>query len=80
MPYLLITYATTGEVLRRLGPFATAHAARTAAGEDAGQVLMWTREAETWQAEKWPQRYTVEADVHTDGPRACLEKESKLAL
>ncbi|MVN88579.1 hypothetical protein GO986_17730, partial [Deinococcus sp. HMF7620] len=63
MPHVLITHADSGEVLCRLGPFATAHAARTAAGEDAGQVLTWTREEETWQAEKWPQRYSVDADA-----------------
>ncbi|MBZ9752229.1 hypothetical protein K7W42_15345 [Deinococcus sp. HMF7604] len=63
MPHALTNHTETGEVLRRLGPFASAHVACTASSPAAGQVLMWSREAETWQAEEWPLRDTVEADA-----------------
>lgn len=37
--YVTVTHVETGEVVRHLGPYDTAAAARTAAGEQAGQPL-----------------------------------------
>lgn len=57
-----VTHLGTGEVIQRLGPYPDARAARVAAGEHAGQALTWTREAETWQAERDPLAYHVPAN------------------
>jgi hypothetical protein len=62
MTTLIVTHVETGEVLREQGPYETAAAARRAAGEQAGQALTWERLDETWQAEKWPFRFHVQAD------------------
>lgn len=56
------THAGTGEVVRQFGPYGTAAAARTAAGEQAGQPLTWSRDLETWRAEKYPLAFHVPAD------------------
>lgn len=65
--YVTVTHIETGEVIRHLGPYDTAAAARTAAGEQVGQPLTWSRNPETWHAEKFPLAYLVPAD-----PRAEL--------
>lgn len=71
--YVTVTHVETGEVVRHLGPYDTAAAARTAAGEQAGQPLTWSRDPETWHAEKYPLAYYVPADPITDlGDGACL--------
>lgn len=64
--YINITHMDTGEVLGRLGPYPTAAAARAAAGVEAGQVLTWSRDPETWRAEKYPHAYHVPADPPLD--------------
>ena len=60
--YVTVTHVETGEVVRHLGPYDTAAAARTVAGEQAGQPLTWSRDPETWRAEKFPLVYHVLAD------------------
>jgi hypothetical protein len=65
--YVTVTHVETGEVIRHLGPYDTA-AARTAAGEHAGQPLTWTRDPETWRAEKFPLSYHVPADLPAELP------------
>ncbi|WP_230288768.1 hypothetical protein [Deinococcus sp. 14RED07] len=52
--------------MRHLGPYPTAAAARAAAGVEAGQVLTWSRDPETWRAEKYPHAYHVPADPPID--------------
>lgn len=66
--YVTVTHVETGEVIRHLGPYDTAAAARTAAGEQAGQPLTWARDPETWCAEKFPLAYHVPADPPTELP------------
>ncbi|WP_291428533.1 hypothetical protein [Deinococcus sp.] len=66
--YVTVTHVETGEVVRQLGPYDTAAAARTAAGEQAGQLLTWSRDAETWRAEKYPLSYLIPADPPTELP------------
>ena len=66
--YVTVTYVETGEIVRHLGPYDTAAAARTAAGTHAGQPLTWTRDPETWRAEKFPLAYLVPADPRTELP------------
>ncbi|MCD0157052.1 hypothetical protein [Deinococcus sp. 6GRE01] len=61
--YVTVTHVETGEVVRHLGPYDTAAAARTAAGVEAGQPLTWSRDPETWRAEKYPLAYHVPADT-----------------
>ena len=60
--YVTVTHIETGEVVRHLGPYDTAATARTAAGEQAGQPLTWSRDPETWRAEKFPLAYHVPVD------------------
>lgn len=64
--HVTVTHVETGEVMRHLGPYPTAAAARTAAGVEAGQVLTWSRDPETWRAEKYPHAYHVPADPPID--------------
>ncbi|MBZ9715380.1 hypothetical protein [Deinococcus multiflagellatus] len=63
MTMITVTHVETGEVVRQLGPYPDARAARVAAGETAGQPLTWQRDLETWRAEKYPLAYHVAADV-----------------
>lgn len=64
--YATVVHASSGEVMRRLGPFRTAHEARTACGTAAGQVLTWERGPRSWQAEKDPLRFQVPAENPAD--------------
>lgn len=66
--YVTVTHVETGEVVQHLGPYDTAAAARTAAGEQAGQPLIWSRDPETWRAEKFPLSYHVLADPPAELP------------
>lgn len=61
-----VVHVPSGETTRRLGPFETAHEARTASGDDAGQLLTWERVPGWWMAEKWPLQWQV--PVEEDGP------------
>lgn len=56
----------TGQIVRRLGPYATAAAARTACGERTGQALIWTRQDQDWTAEQDGLEYRVPADLPID--------------
>ena len=66
--YVTVTHVETGEVVCHLGPYDTASAARTAAGEQAGQPLTWTRDPETWRAERFSLAYHVPADPSAELP------------
>lgn len=66
--YVTVTHIETGEVVRHLGPYDTAAAARTAAGKQAGQPLTWARDSETWRAEKFPLSYHVPAEPPAELP------------
>ncbi|WP_143342076.1 hypothetical protein [Deinococcus indicus] len=66
--YVTVAHVETAEVVRHLGPYDTAAAARTAAGEHAGQPLTWSRDPETWHAEKFPLSYHVPADPPIELP------------
>ncbi|GGS37710.1 hypothetical protein [Deinococcus knuensis] len=61
--YVTVTHVETGEVVLHLGPYDAAAAARTAAGRHADRALTWSRDPETWRAEKYPLAYHVPADT-----------------
>ncbi|GGK22761.1 hypothetical protein GCM10008955_15300 [Deinococcus malanensis] len=60
--YVTVVHTQTGEIVRHLGPYASAAAARTACGTAAGQLLVWTRREQDWVVEKYPLEYRVQVD------------------
>lgn len=64
--YVTVVDQETGEVLRTLGPYPSAAAARTACGVAAGEVLVWTRHDLDWVAELNGTEYRVPADPALD--------------
>ena len=59
--FVTVSHVETGEVVRQLGPYANAAAARRAVPAFTGQAMTWERTAETWRAEKYPLAYHVPA-------------------
>lgn len=60
--FVTVSHVETGEVVRQLGPYANAAAARRAVPAFTGQAMTWERTTETWRAEKYPLAYHVPAD------------------
>ncbi|GGK34874.1 hypothetical protein GCM10008955_31020 [Deinococcus malanensis] len=60
--YATVVHTQTGETVRRVGPCASAAAARTACGFIAGDDLVWTQREQDWVAEKYPLEYRVPVD------------------
>lgn len=61
-----MTDLSSGRVVMRLGPYATASAARTVCGVAAGAVLVWTRDELDWVAERNDQEDRVPVDPALD--------------
>ena len=61
--FVTVSQVETGEIVRRLGPYANAAAARRAVPAFTGQAMTWERTEETWRAEKYPLVYHVPADA-----------------
>ncbi|MBZ9715929.1 hypothetical protein [Deinococcus multiflagellatus] len=60
--YVTVSHVETGEVVRRLGPYESAAAARRALPAFTGQAMSWERGKDTWRTEKYPLSYQVPAD------------------
>lgn len=60
--FVTVSHVETGEVVRQLGPYANAAAARRAVPAFTGQAMTWERTAESWRAEKYPLAYHVPVD------------------
>ncbi|KQR18882.1 hypothetical protein [Deinococcus sp. Leaf326] len=81
--YADVVHVPSGETTRRLGPFETAHEARTASVEDAGRPLIWERVPGWWIAEKYPLQWQVQvpeaASTPVEGrPMGAVEPEGDL--
>lgn len=60
--YVQVLNQQTGRPVRRLGPYVSAAAARTACANLLGQALVWTREDQDWVAELDGHEYRIPAD------------------
>jgi hypothetical protein len=57
---------SSGVVIARLGPFATAAVARGACTVEAGQTLVWTQRNQDWVAALGDREYRVPAEPSLD--------------
>lgn len=61
--YVTLVDVQTKEVIRRVGPYMDARAARTACGEATGEPLTWSRTEQYWEAEREGVVYRVPVDT-----------------
>lgn len=61
--YVTLVDLQTNEIIRRVGPYVNAHAARMACGEAVGEPLIWSRAEQHCEAEREGTVYRVPADT-----------------